>query len=237
MAAPESTSTTDENRPERSIRSLEHGRIAFVMRPRVEGAAGVQSFSLLLSPERGGMHRRIVVGKKRMPAPGGREREWAFVDRLARSRAGLLEDLGPRTYDTKTRGLRHQPGARLFALGEYAVIEHGDHTHVTYALDEDCERDELHESLNVGAEGSVIAAVFNPVAKWSRRATLAYGGNPDDASPFREPSIYPDELQARFGKKRFAPLDPAFLDYQGAELVLIGSEDEVRPELSRLARR
>ncbi|MDB5218755.1 MAG: uncharacterized protein JWO86_6682, partial [Myxococcaceae bacterium] len=94
------------------------------------------------------------------------------------------------------------------------------------------ERDQLHDAVNVAREGSVIAAVFNPVAKWSRQATLDYGGDPDDPSPFTEPSLFPEELQARFGDLRFLPLDPIFLDYEGAELVLIGAEDEVRPELA-----
>lgn len=214
------------------VRRLEGGRVAFVMRPRVEGAAGVQSFSLLLSPDRGEIHRRIVVGKKRMPEPGANEREWAFIDKLARSRGELLADLGPRTYTTKTRGVRHQPGARILAQGRYAIVEHAEHAHVTYALDEDSERNELHDALNVARQGSVIAAVFNPIAKWSRQATLRYGGDPDDASPFGEPSLFPEELQARFGDKRFLPLEPVFLDYEGAELVLIGAEDEVRPELA-----
>jgi hypothetical protein len=214
------------------VRGLERGRIAFVVRPRVEGAPGVQRFSFLLSPERGEMHRRIVVGKKRMPEPGANEREWAYVDKLAPSRSELLADLGPSTYTTKTRGVRHQPGARVLAQGHYAILEHAEHAHLTYALEDGADRDELHDALNVAREGSVIAAVFNPLAKWSRQATLSYGGDPDDAAPFREPSLYPDELQARFGDKRFVPLEPAFLDYVGAELVLIGAEDEVRPELA-----
>jgi hypothetical protein len=49
---------------------------------------------------------------------------------------------------------------------------------------------------------------------------------------FSEPTIYPDELQARFGEKRFVALDPAYLDFEGAVLVLIGAEDEVRAELA-----
>ncbi|MEA2747028.1 MAG: hypothetical protein QOI41_1171 [Myxococcales bacterium] len=214
------------------MRGLERGRIAFVVRPRVERAPGLQRFMFLLSPDRGDVHRRIVVGKKRMPEPGANEREWAYVDKLGASRAELLADLGPSTYTTKTRGVRHQPGACIIGTGHYAILEHAEHAHLTYALDPGSERDQLHDAVNVAREGSVIAAVFNPVAKWSRQATLDYGGDPDDPSPFTEPSLFPEELQARFGDLRFLPLDPIFLDYEGAELVLIGAEDEVRPELA-----
>jgi hypothetical protein len=214
------------------VRGLERGRISFVVRPRVEGAPGLQRFMFLLSPERGDVHRRVVVGKKRMPEPGANEREWAYVDKLAGARSELLADLGPSTYTTKTRGVRHQPGARIIGVGHYAILEHAEHAHLTYALDPGSERDELHDAVNVAREGSVIAAVFNPVAKWSRQATLRYGGDPDDPAPFGEPSLFPEEIQARFGDLRFLPLDPVFLDYEGAELVLIGAEDEVRPELA-----
>ena len=218
------------------VRTLEHGRIAFVARPRVEGAPGVQRFLFLLSPDGRDVHRRIVVGRKRMPEPGANEREWAYVDKLGGARAELLVDLGPTTYTTKTRGVRHQPGARQIAEGRYAILEHDEHAHLTYALDPESHRDELHDALNVAREASVIAAVFNPLARWSRRPgqqVLPYVGEEDQGgSPFAEPSIYPDELQARFGDKRFVPLDPAFLDHEGAELVLIGAEDEVRPELA-----
>jgi len=218
------------------VRATERGRIAFVVRPRVEGAPGVQRFMLLLSPDdRGDLHRRVVVGKKRLPEPGANEREWAYVDKLAGARNELLADLGPSTYTTKTRGVRHQPGARIIGTGRYGIVEHGEHAHLTYGLDPDTERSELHEALNVASEGSLIAAVFNPLARWSRQATLQYGGDADDEAPFREPSIFPDELQARFGDLRFLPLDPELLDYEGSELVLIGAEDEVRAELADAA--
>jgi hypothetical protein len=218
--------------PARIVRTLEHGAIAFVVRPRVQGAAGVQRFLMLLAPERGAMHRRIVVGKKRMPVPGSREREWAYVDRIAADEDELLVDLGPATYETKTRGVRHQPGARVVARGRYAILAHAEHTHLSYVLEGDALEDEDLAALNVGASGSIIGAVFNPVAKWSRAATLRYGGLPDDPAPFAEPSLFPDDLQERFGKKRFLPLEPALLDHEGAELVLIGAEDELRPELA-----
>lgn len=214
------------------VRGLERGRIAFAIRPRVEGAPGIQRFMFLLSPEGRDVHRRVVVGRKRMPEPGSNEREWAYVEKLGATRSEMLVDLAASTYTTKTRGVRHQPGARVIAQGHYAILEHAEHAHLTYALDPGEQRDQLHDALNVAREGSVIAAVFNPLAKRSRQGTLRYGSDPEDASPFREPSLYPDELQARFGDRRFAPLDPSFLEYEGAELVLIGAEDEVRPELA-----
>ena len=222
------------------VRGLERGHIAFVARPRVEGTPGVQRFSLLLSPQDSKVHRRIIVGRRRMPDSGAGEREWAYVDAVTAkgSRAELLADLGPRTYTTKTLGVRQHPGARVIAQGTYSIVEHDEHAHLTYALEPDTERDPLHDALNVAREASMIVTVFNPLASWSARSaqlSFDYGKTTTesgDAPPFREPSIYPDELQARFGDKRFLPLEPAFLDYVGAELELGSAEDEARPGLS-----
>jgi hypothetical protein len=213
-----------------NVSALERGRIAFVVRPRVGGLPGYQSFAFVLDAE-SGAHRRIAVGKKRMPAPGSSEREWAFVDRVAARHEEVVGDLGPSTYVTKTRGVRHRPAARVIGEGRYALIAHGTHAHLCYALD-DLDAEEVVEPLHVRPRGSLIVAVFNPIAKWSREAVVRHGGDPDDASPFGEPTLFDEDLQDRFGKKRFLPLDPELLDHEGTELVLIGAERDLRPELA-----
>lgn len=225
---------TDAEEP--LLRELERGVVVFGYRPRVDGQPGIQRFFMLLGAEDGGW-RRVVVGKKRLPGPGSGEREWAYVDRVRARRDAMLEDLGPSTYVTKTRGERHQPGARLLAEGRYRIIEHGNHVHLAYELEDEDDDDEaaaerraLRDALGLRARGSVVAAVFNPLAKWSRQATLALGGDVDEDMPFREPSIYPDELQARFEDRRFAPLAPELLAYEGAELVLMGAQDHLPEE-------
>jgi hypothetical protein len=222
---------------EETFRELERGDVVFAMRPRVEGQPGVQRFFVMLGPEpsdaaSSAPWRRVVVGKKRLPKPGRGEREWAYLDRLGETQDDLFLDLGPSTYATKTRGIRHQPGARIVATGSYRVVEHGTHVHLAWVLaPDDPARDaEMLETLGISERGSVVAAIFNPLAEWSRQATIAYGGDPDERTPHGEPSIFPDELQARFGKKRFLPLAPAYLDVVGAELVLMGAQDHLPGE-------
>ncbi|MEJ7729274.1 MAG: hypothetical protein WKG00_08665 [Polyangiaceae bacterium] len=78
------------------------------------------------------------------------------------------------------------------------------------------------------ARGDLIVAVFNPELPWARDAVLRYRGNPDDDTPFSEPSIFEDEVQAAFGEKRFAPLTPEHLDVEGTELVLLDAGDPGR---------
>ena len=82
--------------------------------------------------------RLIAVPKKRLPAQGvaalGRERFSAFVEAtqppqgdVAGGDSGdggakaLIATLGASTYETKTRGTRHQGAARLLAEAAYVI--------------------------------------------------------------------------------------------------------------------
>jgi hypothetical protein len=215
---------------ETQYRELERGTLAFAMRPRVE-LPGVQRFFLLLSPEGGSLHRRITVGKKHLPRTGMRDREWAYVELTTETPSELMAGLGTKTYETKSKGVRHQAAARVVAEANYRIVTHRDHTHLEYVLEEAYENGHdgrLLDSLAIQPRGSLIVVVFNPLAKRSWRSRRD-GRVPDDREdadmPFREPSIFPDELQERFGDRRFGSLEPAFLDYEGAELVLIPGGD------------
>jgi hypothetical protein len=126
------------------IEVLERGDIGFYFRPRVQpadaplGAAatesGVQSFFLVLSPA-GGLHRRVRVGRKRMPVRSG-ERLWARIERVGSLQRVLGDQLEAEEYSTKTRGDRYQPGARPIGHGAYAFARHDDHIHLVYRLDQ-----------------------------------------------------------------------------------------------------
>lgn len=218
-----------EPRPPRSQRLeeasflvIESGKIRFFVRPRVEVEApttleDVQRFSFTLAPRNRGSVRRISVGKKRMPDPRVRERQWAYVDRVG-SAAHVVSDLGPRRYTTKTRGVRNQPGVVEVARGTYAIATHRDHAHLLYELEteSDAVSGTLLRQLRIVARASYIAAVFNPEAKWRLR------DREEPEVPFSEPSVLDDRLMDKFGKRRFTPLDPVFLEHEGTELVLIG---------------
>lgn len=207
---------------------LERGNVFFLYRPRVEedephGVDDVQQTYMVLDPHGGDRMRRVVLGRKRLPqVRDGGGKTWGFVDEVTGSRREMSGDLEPETYDTRTRGERHLPGARPAAEGVYAIVRHGDHTHFAYALELPDEPGEVQEELNIEREGSYILSVKNPEK-----------GNPSGAGlrP-RQKADYPESLQERFGDRRFIAADPVgLLDHEGAELLLIGAREDPEEEL------
>jgi hypothetical protein len=200
---------------------LERGALTVLYTPRVEhplvlGLDDVQRFFLVLHPDRDRDARLILVGRKRLP-DSGRPRFWTAVDRIAPPDL-LLGELTGAEYETKTRGTRYQPPARLAAAGRYALASHDAHTHLRYALALPEALGPVHESLRLQRRGSYIAAVMNPERKrLGSRRRRAY---------------YRPDLQARFRDRRFAPADPALLGVRDAELVLIPSPKDPVADLA-----
>lgn len=194
---------------------LERGEIRFAYRPRVGQAHAtrldeVQRFFALLAPEGGAIHRRLVIGRKRLPDPDAHERYWAFVDRVGATRSAIESDLGEEVYRTRSRGWRRQAAARPLGQGVYAIVGHRDHSHLSYRLSPSVRPGPLHAELGIEERASYVAAVMNP-------------GEPPPAGAGGHAARYPRDLAERFAGRRFAPLVPAFLDHEGAELVLVGA--------------
>jgi hypothetical protein len=179
---------------------LERGDIQLVFRPTVQAAEadsyalGVQSLFLILSPAGGRTHRRVRVGKKRLPA-NPRERFWARVERVGTLQHALGNLLEPEQYSTKTRGERYQPAARPIARGSYTFVRHDDHVHLRYEL-EPFAFEEAPEEVRFPPDGDHLV-LFE---------SLASDG----------PTWTPTG-------------DPARLDAEGAEIVLVGSNHAAPP--------
>jgi hypothetical protein len=186
------------------VEVLERGDISLFFRPRVQPAdapvadalteSGVQSFFLVLSTAQG-IHRRIRVGRKRMPVASG-ERLWARVERVGSLQRVLGDQLEAEEYRTKTRGDRYQPGARPIGQGSYALVRHDDHIHLAYRLDQ--------------LEPDV----------------------PDEVrSPEAGSDIVLFERVPRAGAVWTTVGEPAMLDEEGAEIVIVGVAGEPEHEL------
>jgi hypothetical protein len=192
---------------------LERGDVFWFYRPRVGVDAvrdldDVQRFFVVLGPDGTGHLRRLIVGRKRMPDPESHEREWAFVVEVADDPAELRDEL--------------RASARPAGEGRYAIAAHRGHTHLATALELPPEPGEVQRHFRIAKQASYIVAVRNPAVDVPRGAGL----------PPERRADFPPELRERFGSRRFAALDPpSFLDYAGAEIVLIGAGRDAEREL------
>jgi hypothetical protein len=207
---------------------LERGDIFFVYRPRVqedsaEGLEDVQRSYMVLSPEGKQRHRLIVLGQKRLPKiRDGGDRVWGYVDMVERDPRKIEDELDRQTYRTKTRGQRVRPEARPAGEGVYAIVRHEDHTHLAYELELPTRPGEVQEELEIEPEASYIISIKNPDAPSPPGVGLRGERKVD----------FPRRLQEQFRGRRFADADPPeLLDYEGAEVLLIGAEEDVSEDL------
>jgi hypothetical protein len=203
--------------------TLEQGDIYFIYRPRVrsegedddaaEGLAEVQNFYVVLKPQ-GGAFRLINIGRKRLPDIEGHERNWGFVELVAKSGKEVEEGLRQETYETKTRGERVLPAARPAGEGVYAMLRIDGQMHLAWALELPERPGEVQKTFNIPAEASLAISIKNPEK----------GGGPRGAQLSEEQKAdYPQRLQKAFRDRRFATEDPRLLDYEGAEIIFVGA--------------
>jgi hypothetical protein len=189
---------------------LERGDIFFLYRPRVavrevRSLDDVQRFFVVLRPDGRTVLRRLIVGRKRLPSVESHEREWAFV-------ADVAEEPDE----------RFQAEVRPAGEGRYAIVDHDGHTHLGHRLELPRRRGQAQRWLGIEREASYIVAVRNPDVDTPRGVGL----------PPERRADFPGSLMERFRGRRFAPLNPpSFLDYEGAEIVLIGASDAASREL------
>ncbi|KAF7289169.1 hypothetical protein MIND_01378000 [Mycena indigotica] len=177
-------------------------------------------------------YRLITLGKKALPDPDGNARRgkrketfWARVTAVGDDLDELEEGLGEKTYETKTRGTRHDPPARLVARGCYALVTNeatkpsDEKAYLGYTIShpspEELASGELHvqNELNIRPEGAFLLQAKNPSV--------------DTPGPELPEDIMKDVFgRGRRGRAsqglKFAPsVQPRVLDYPGLELLLI----------------
>jgi hypothetical protein len=206
---------------------IECGDIYFLYRPAIgvdqaHGFKHVRRLYILQKPWDTNIYRLLIVGRKKLPVPEEHDRFWAFVWRVFKDRAALNEELGYGEYATKTRDVRRIPAARPAGEGIYTIVRHGEHTHLAYFLELPKHQGPVERELNIKREASYIIAVKNPDTPSPPNAGL---GRKQEAE-------FPKELKEKFDGRRFIPVDPPdFLNYEGAEVVLIGASENAEQEL------
>ncbi|GBC02891.1 hypothetical protein RclHR1_04890002 [Rhizophagus clarus] len=169
-----------------------------------------------------GKIRIITIGKKKLPEIKYHTRSWAYVDKAFTNLNEIKEFASGRTYQTKTRGERSLSSCRLLGRGVYSIVEHKGHTHLAYVLEFPEEQTEVQDDFNIKSEGSYVISVKNPETT----------NPPKTGLPDYEKVTYPTHLIEKFAGRRFLSLSTTeFMDYDGAELLLIGAKEDITEEL------
>ncbi|WRT65621.1 uncharacterized protein IL334_002566 [Kwoniella shivajii] len=248
----ESNVDADDEEPRHG--TLESGHIYFLYRPKIEkddaqSIDDISKFHVLLIPKSGPRgqshyHRIIEVGKKKLPDPGAKHQViWGLVGGIGSETSALKESFGAYTYETKTRGTRHQGAARPAARGHY--ILHSPRDELADSPDHNRQRDykcilayeittpshedfgKVQEELGIEEKGALVIQVKDPDVQSNNNPRAA--GIPRDKR-----AQYSKKLMDMFRGRRFIPANPpAFLDYQGAEILIITSPHELHDSLGK----
>jgi hypothetical protein len=206
------------------IKVLERGDLFYLYRPSVEafapgGLVDVRRFYMVLQPEATERFRLIAIGKKKLPG-GDHEvqRHWGFVDGVFSTSDELLKAAAGLPGSMEVTAETPLPAGE----GVYALILHGNHTHLAYVMELPSSPGEVQQAFNIHPEGRFVIAVKNPSA----------ASPPGVGLDFDRQADFPDDLKVRFGDRRWMSIDPpAFLDHEGAEIVLIGGQDDLGEDL------
>lgn len=208
---------------------LERGNIYFLYRPKVQQEQArkkndVERFYMVLSPDGKKIYREIIIGQKELPKlDEGRERNWGFVKMVAREAKELEKEFSEIRYGTKTRGERTLAAVRPAGEGVYAIVRHDDHTHLVYSLELPEKPREVQHEFRIEEEANYIISIKNPKKSSPPQVGLRREQKAD----------YPQKLQDVFRDRRFADADPPeLLDYEGAEIMLIGAREDPSKELA-----
>ncbi|EAU86308.2 hypothetical protein CC1G_08032 [Coprinopsis cinerea okayama7 len=184
-------------------------------------------------------HRVISIGKKRLPDPEnagstGRRKEtfWGVVTSVGDDLHGLAEGLGPKTYETKTRGTRHDAAARLVARGGYAIVNSEARTpsqretHLGYHVSHPSktEMGDVQAELGIHTSSSFVLQVKNPLAP-STNPQMSHSKQAEYPDWIMEKVFGTGGLRGRedYGL-RFASCEtPELLDAVGAQVLMIAA--------------
>lgn len=207
--------------------TVEQGGIYFLYRNRVDVAKvrsldDVQRLYVVLAPDGERRARLLIVGAKRLPdiedgRSGPTGRYWAVVSMVEPPRR-IGEVMHPLRYDTATRGERIQGEAIPAGEGRYAIVERDGETSLSYRLHAPQDPGEAQRALGIRSAATYVLAVRNP--------GVQVPGFPEEGPD------YPASLREAFAEERWLGVtDPRLLDYENAQLVLIGAFADVPDEV------
>lgn len=158
--------------------------------------------------------RLIAIPKKTLPV-SGKDKWIAFVETAKTSFKELKKSfMGSDNYETQTAGTRTTPAVTPAAEGVYAITTTGRESHIAYILTLPKELGAVQDDLGLRPKGSFVVSVKNPA--YPGPANTNAGGDPG----------YSQEIQDKFRSLRWAPMEPAMLDYAGCQFLMIGEGEQ-----------
>ncbi|KAK2759827.1 hypothetical protein FQN54_002561 [Arachnomyces sp. PD_36] len=180
-------------------------RSFIVLRPLPEGAA-LKEGSLKDDDN----CRLLAMPKKSLPK-SNRDRFMGFVEKAGADVKTLRDSfLTSEEYETKTKGTREKPAAIPIAEGVYAFIRTSNSSHLAYLLTKPTKFSQVHEDFGLKNRGSFVVSSKNP----------KYPGPPSSRLP--QGPEYPEDIQMSFQDLRWVPLEPKFIEYPNAQILIIG---------------
>jgi hypothetical protein len=225
---------------EKSSETIEHGDLFFFYRPKIESKevediGDIQRFYMVTSPEGNGkdakkeLHRLFLLGQKQLPEivegkSTSKERNWALNILTTSNPEDVRKELLPAEYSTETRGERRVGAATPAGEGKYSIVKHDNHTELAYVLELPELPGPTQREFEIKKEASYIISVKNPDIQAPGFAAFS--------APEKKPK-YPNHLKEMFGDKRWINIeDPALLNYENTQLLLIGArKKDVEEEL------
>ena len=195
---------------------LQKGSIYFFYRAKVQHSYAhsiddVQGFLVVIKPIEINKYIIIRIGKKRLPEEAT---YFCFIEKVCSSISDLKNTFSEEHQETSSNGKRDTGAAQCVGEGKYPLVEHDQHTHLYFQLENIKKENKLLKEFNLAEKGDYLISVKNP----EKSSPLGAG------LPTQEKAQYPADLQNNFGDYRFIPLNsPEFLNYEGAEFLIIGS--------------
>ncbi|KAM0254003.1 hypothetical protein ACHAQJ_006973 [Trichoderma viride] len=166
-----------------------------------------------------GNTRIIILPKKVLPS-SGRERFLTFVEKSGASYDEIKgQFLAGEDYETKTKGTRHTPAATPIGEGVYAITTTGRESHLVYMTTIPEKLGEVQKDLGLKEQGSFIISTKNP--KYPAPASARLPKGPE----------YPKKIHEEFRDLRWIPSQPHHLDYDNAQILLIGESSGIKKAL------
>jgi len=224
---------------------------------KVQGVQDVQRFFFILKPiaaqDKQVKNRLVIVGKKMMPYINVHQNKsnafWSCIDIASNNMEDLTKELSSKTYDTITKGERTVDEVRIVGEGHYSFVKNKDNsTSLAYVLEMPKEISPVQKAFNIEKEASYTISVKNPgnppptepVKEEEHSATFITGQRSNPAVNNQPSSgryvALPDNLKSLFNnngiEKTFIALNPIdFLEYEGLEMLLIGTSADLKQEL------